>query len=111
MNYLAVGLKAGQRWSYRPPAGHAVLWTAIGIGSVLVPDKLQQGELVAFRPSSDAIEFEAQSDAEFVLGSAVPHDYDLVLGSHSVHTSTQALREAEARISTIQTNLIQQGRL
>jgi redox-sensitive bicupin YhaK (pirin superfamily) len=111
LNYLAVHLKAGERWSYRPPAGHTVLWTAIGMGSVLVPDKLQKGELVAFRPSSDAIEFEAESDAEFVLGSAVPHDYDLVLGSHSVHTSTQALREAETRISTIQTNLIQQGRL
>ena len=111
MNYLAVRLKAGERWSYRPPTGHTVLWTAIGIGSVLVPDKLQQGELVAFRPSSDAIEFEAQSYAEFVLGSAVPHDYDLILGSHSVHTSSQALREAEARISTIQTNLIHQGRL
>ena len=27
------------------------------------------------------LEFKAQSDAEFVLGSAVPHDYDLVLGS------------------------------
>ena len=58
-----------------------------------------------------AIEFEAESDAEFVLGSAVPHDYDLVLGSHSVHTSVEALREAETRISEIQTRLIQQGRL
>jgi redox-sensitive bicupin YhaK (pirin superfamily) len=111
MNYLAVRLKAGERWSYQPPAEHTVLWTAVGMGSVLVPDELQQGELVAFRPSSAAIEFEAQSDAEFVLGSAVPHDYDLVLGSHSVHTSTEALREAEARISAIQTRLIQQGRL
>ena len=36
---------------------------------------------------------------------------DVVLGSHSVYTSTQALREAEARISAIQTRLIQQGRL
>jgi redox-sensitive bicupin YhaK (pirin superfamily) len=111
MNYLAVRLKAGERWSYQPPAGHTVLWTAVGMGSVLVPDELQQGELVAFTPSSAAIEFEAQSDAEFVLGSAVPHDYDLVLGSHSVHTSTEALRKAEARISEIQTRLIQQGRL
>jgi redox-sensitive bicupin YhaK (pirin superfamily) len=111
MNYLAVRLKAGERWSYQPPAGHTVLWIAVGMGSVLVPDELQQGELVAFRPSSAAMEFEAQSDAEFVLGSAVPHDYDLVLGSHSVHTSTEALREAEARISAIQTCLIQQGRL
>jgi redox-sensitive bicupin YhaK (pirin superfamily) len=111
MNYLAVRLKAGERWSYQPPAGHTVLWTAVGRGSVLVPDELQQGELIAFRPSTVAIEFEAQSDAEFVLGSAVPHHYDLVLGSHSVHTSTQALREAEARIGTIETSLIQQGRL
>jgi redox-sensitive bicupin YhaK (pirin superfamily) len=111
MNYLAVRLNAGERWRYQPPAGHTVLWTAVGRGSILVPDELQQGELVAFRPSSTAIEFEAQSDAEFVLGSAVPHDYDLVLGSHSVHTSTEALRQAEARISAIRTRLIQQGRL
>jgi redox-sensitive bicupin YhaK (pirin superfamily) len=111
MNYLAVRLKAGERWSCQPPAEHTVLWAAVGSGSVLVPDELQQGELVAFRPSNAALEFEAQSDAEFVLGSAVPHDYDLVLGSHSVHTSIRALREAEARISTIQTQLIEQGRL
>jgi hypothetical protein len=88
-----------------------VLWTAVGGGSVLVPDELHEGELVAFRPSNAAIEFEAQSDAEFVLGSAIPHNYDLVLGSHSVHTSVEALREAEARISAIQTRLITQGRL
>jgi redox-sensitive bicupin YhaK (pirin superfamily) len=111
MNYLAVHLKAGERWSYQPPAEHTVLWTAVGMGSVLVPDELQQGELMAFTPSNASIEFEAQSDAEFVLGSAVPHGYDLVLGSHSVHTSSQALREAEARISEIQTRLIQHDRL
>ena len=111
MNYLAVRLKAGERWSYQPPSGHTVLWTAVGMGSVLVPDEIHHGELVAFRPSGAAIEFEAQSDAEFVLGSAVPHDYDLVLGSHSVHTSAQALHQAEARISTIRTRLIEQGRL
>jgi hypothetical protein len=111
MNYLAVLLKAGERWTYQPPVEHTVLWTAVGGGSVLVPDELHEGELVAFRPSNAAIEFEAQSDAEFVLGSAIPHNYDLVLGSHSVHTSVEALREAEARISAIQTRLITQGRL
>ncbi len=111
MNYLAVHLKAGQRWSYRPPAGHTVLWTAVGKGSILVPDELQQGELVAFTSSGAALEFEAQSDAEFVLGSAVPHNYELVLGSHSVHTSVEALREAETRILEIQTLLVGQGRL
>ena len=57
------------------------------------------------------LEFEAQSDAEFVLGSAVPHNYDLVLGSHSVHTSVEALRGAETRISEIHRRLIEHGRL
>jgi redox-sensitive bicupin YhaK (pirin superfamily) len=110
MNYLAVHLKAGERWSYQPPAGHTVLWTAVGRGSILVPDELQQGELAAFTSSSAAVEFEAQSDAEFVLGSAVPHKYHLVLGSHSVHTSVEALREAETRIAALRTSLIQEGR-
>jgi redox-sensitive bicupin YhaK (pirin superfamily) len=111
MNYLAVRLKAGERWRYQPPAGHTVFWTAVGKGSILVPDELQQGELAAFTRSSAVLEFEAQSDAEFVLGSAVPHNYDLVLGSHSVHTSVEALREAETRISDIRTRLVGQGRL
>jgi redox-sensitive bicupin YhaK (pirin superfamily) len=71
MNYLAVRFKAGQRWTYQPPTEHTVIWTAVGMGSVLVPDELPQGELVAFSPSSAAIEFEAQFDAEFVLGPAV----------------------------------------
>jgi ribosomal protein L31 len=81
------------------------------MGSVLVPGELQQGELVAFTPSNAEMEFEAQSDAEFVVGSAVPHDYDLILASHSVHTSSDALRKAETRISEIQTRLAQEGRL
>jgi redox-sensitive bicupin YhaK (pirin superfamily) len=111
MNYFAVRLKAGERWSYKPPTGHTVLWTAVGTGSILVPDEVQQGELVAFTSSSAVLDFEAQSDAEFILGSAVPHNYDLVLGSHSVHTNAEALREAETRISEIHTRLILQGRL
>ena len=111
MNYLAVRLRAGERWSYQPPAEHTVLWTAIGMGSVLVPDELQQGELVAFRPSGGTLRFEAKSDAEFMVGSAVSHDHELVLGTHSVHTSATALREAEARISAIGTRLFQQGRI
>jgi hypothetical protein len=82
------------------------------MGSVLIPDdELQRGELVAFNPSNAAIEFNAKTAAEFVVGSAVPHDYDLVLGSHSVHTTAKALWEAEARIATIQARLVQQGRL
>jgi redox-sensitive bicupin YhaK (pirin superfamily) len=111
INYLAVGLEAGKRWRYEPPTGHTVLWTAVASGTVSVPDELRQGDLAAFEPSSEAVEFEARTDAEFVLGSAVPHKYDLVLGSHSVHTTPAALRDAQAHISGIRTRLVQEGRL
>jgi len=111
INYLAVRLKQGERWRYQPPAGHTVLWVAVGSGAVAVPDELRHGDLAAFEPSNDAIEFEAQSDAEFVVGSAIRHDHDLVLGYYSVHTSATALREGEARISAIRARLVQEGRL
>jgi site-specific recombinase XerC len=37
----------------------------VGSGAVTVPDELQHGDLAAFEPSDEAIEFEAQSNAEF----------------------------------------------
>jgi redox-sensitive bicupin YhaK (pirin superfamily) len=111
INYLAVRLKAGDRWRYEPPAGHSVLWVALSEGVVSVPDELHEGDLAAFEPSNDGIEFEAQSDTEFVLGSATPHEHDLVLGYHSVHTSADALRDGEAQISAIRARLVQEGRL
>jgi hypothetical protein len=82
-----VRLKAGERWRYEPPAGHTVLWVAIASGVLSVPDGLRHGDLAAFEPSSEEVEFEALTDAEFVLGSAAPHEHDLVLGHYSVHTS------------------------
>src|SRR5712671_2986369 len=111
INYLAVRLKAGERWRYEPPTDHTVLWTAVASGTASVPDELRHGDLAAFEPSSEAVEFEARTDAEFVLGSAVPHKYDLVLGSHSVHTTPSALRDAQACLSAIRTRLVREGRL
>src|SRR6266853_1981453 len=111
INYLAVRLKAGERWRYQPPAGHTVLWAAIASGVLSAPDKLRHGELAAFEPSNEAVEFVALADTEFVLGSAAPHAHDLVLGYYSVHTSPEALRNGEAHISAIRTRLVQEGRL
>jgi redox-sensitive bicupin YhaK (pirin superfamily) len=111
INYLAVQLMAGQRWRYEPPAGHSVLWTAIASGAVSVPDRLDYGVLATFAPSSQAVEFEALTDSEFVVGSAAPHDHDLVLGYYSVHSTPAALQEGEAHISKIRTQLVKQGRL
>jgi redox-sensitive bicupin YhaK (pirin superfamily) len=111
INYLAVRLRAGESWRYEPPTSHTVLWAAIASGTVSVPDELGPGDLAAFEPSSKAVEFEARTDTEFVLGSAVPHKHDLILGSHSVHTTSAALRDAQAHISAIRTRLVQEGRL
>jgi redox-sensitive bicupin YhaK (pirin superfamily) len=111
INYLAVRLKAGELWRYEPPTGHTVLWAAVASGTVSVPDELRQGNLAAFEPSSEAVEFEARTDTEFVLGSAFPHKYDLVVGSHSVHTTPTALRDAKEHLSALRTRLVQEGRL
>jgi redox-sensitive bicupin YhaK (pirin superfamily) len=111
INYLAVRLKAGERWRYEPPAGHIVLWTAISLGVVSVPEELRHGDLVAFESSSEPVEFEALTDAEFVLGSAAPHKHELVLGYYSVHTTPDALRIGEAHIAATGRRLVQDGRL
>ena len=111
INYLAVRLKAGERWRYEPPAGHTVLWVAIASGVLSTPDDLRHGDLAAFEPSSQAVEFEALTDAEFVLGSAAPHEHDLVSGYNSVHTSPAALRDGEAYIASIKERLVHKGRV
>ncbi|HWZ92420.1 MAG TPA: pirin family protein [Polyangiaceae bacterium] len=111
INYLALRLEAGERWRYEPPEGHTVLWTAIASGRVSVPDELRQGDLAAFERSNEAVEFEALTDTEFVLGSAAPHEHDLVLGYYSVHTSPSALRDGERQIAVIGTRLARERRL
>src|SRR3979411_477021 len=63
INYLALHLKAGERWRYEPPAGHTVLWVAVASGAVSVPDELLRGDLAAFEPSTEAVEFEVRTDA------------------------------------------------
>ena len=111
MSYLAIRLKAGERWRYESPAGHTVLWVAVASGALAAPDELRRGDLAAFERSSEAVEFEALTDAEFVLGSAAPHEHDLVTGYYSVHTSPSALRDGEAHISSIKERLVREGRL
>jgi redox-sensitive bicupin YhaK (pirin superfamily) len=111
INYLVVRLRAGERWRYQPPAGHTVAWAAVSVGDLKVPEATRAGEMVVFEESEDAIHFLAETDVEFVLGSAVRHKHDLVLGYYSVHTSPAALREGEARIAQIGRALRVAGRL
>jgi redox-sensitive bicupin YhaK (pirin superfamily) len=111
MNYLDVRLKAGQRWRYEPPHSHTVAWIAVHQGAVATPARVVQGEVAVFEESNGTIEFEPRSDAAFILGSAVKHPHDLVLGNYSVHTHADALEKGEAKIAEIGRQLKAEGRL
>lgn len=114
MTYLQVTLKAGERWQYASPPEHTVAWLAVSTGTLHSDGgAVQPGELVVFDPGSGPIELQASivSDVVFVLGSAIPHPHDLVVGRHSVHTSPDALRAGEVEIAAISARLHASGAL
>jgi redox-sensitive bicupin YhaK (pirin superfamily) len=101
INYLDVQLQAGERWSYRPPAGHDVMWLAVSQGELCVGESVSAGELVVFEKAGADLSIQAQSAARFVLGSAAKHPHALVTGRYSVHTSSAGLRDGEREIRRI----------
>jgi redox-sensitive bicupin YhaK (pirin superfamily) len=110
LNYLVVSLKAGERWSYHPPQGHTVAWVAVQDGALQTASRVARGQLAIFEPSEASIDFVAEGETKFVLGSAARHPHDLVLGSYSVHTSAQALHQGEAEIRHIGRQLRAEGK-
>ncbi len=110
INYLDVALKKGKKWRYEPPANHTVAWIAVHQGRLATPEIVDRGELAVFEESNSALELEALEDTGFILGSAVKHPHDLVLGMYSVHTNTRALARGEARIGEIGKRLQAEGR-
>jgi redox-sensitive bicupin YhaK (pirin superfamily) len=111
INYLAVRLKAGESWRYQRPANHSVAWVALSKGGLTMPERIDAGELAIFETADTPIDFRADGDTEFVLGSAVAHRHDLVLGNYSVHTSNASLVAGERRIDEIRMRLQMEGRL
>ena len=107
INYLSVTLKPGERWTYEPPGRHTVAWVAIAEGALGASEQLSKGELVIFEASEIPITFEAVegTGATFVLGSAVPHPYELHLGAYSVHTSADALAAGERNLRELKKRL------
>jgi len=110
MTYLAVTLKAGERWSYLPAKGHTVAWAAVLDGALRTTSRIAGGEIAIFEPSEDPIDFVAEADTRFVIGSAASHPYELALGNYSVHTSAQALRRGETEIRRIGQQLRAEGK-
>ena len=104
LNYLLVTLKAGESWTYVPPAGHEIAWLALSHGTL---NGVETGEMAVFKPGLQPVELTAGPDgpATFVLASAVPHPHDLVTGYYSVHTSPEALAIGEAGIERLRAKL------
>ena len=111
INYLDVQLEAGETWTYLPPRGHEVAWLAVSAGKLHSSETLFVGELAVFEESNRAITIRAEQASRFVLGSAVKHPHDLVLGYYSVHTSRAALDAGEAEIRRIGSQLKSAGRI
>jgi hypothetical protein len=61
--------------------------------------------------TENAADFHAETDTEFVLGSAASHPYELALGFYSVHTSPASLQAGERRLAEIKVRLQKEGRL
>jgi redox-sensitive bicupin YhaK (pirin superfamily) len=110
MNYLVVTLKAGERWSYQPAEGHEVAWVAVHAGVLRTPTPIPGREIAIFEPSEASIDFLAEGDTVFVLGSAPAHRHQLALGSYSVHTHPKALRQGEEEIRRIGARLLAEGK-
>ena len=111
MTYLHVNLKPGEPWRFEPPQGHRVAWVAVADGALHRPARVHAGELAVFEESEHAIDFVAEGDSRFVLGSAAPHPHELVLGNYSVPTSDAALRRGEEEIRRIGRTLRDNGTL
>jgi redox-sensitive bicupin YhaK (pirin superfamily) len=111
INYLDVELAAGELWTYQPPSDHEVAWLAVSQGSLRAVEPIGAGELAVFEESDAAIVIQAETASRFVLGSAVKHPHELVLGRYSVHTTRAALAAGESEIQRIGSQLAAAGLL
>jgi len=101
VSLLWVELAAGEVWDYQPPSAHRVAWCFAQSGVVQVSGEQLARELAIFEEGEGALRFRANAPCGFLLGSAGKHAHDLVLGTHSVHTSAQALQAGVHRIGEI----------
>ena len=100
-NYFVVQLDAGATWRYTPPAPHTVAFAVGFSGAPRVNGTTLQHSL-AVLGREGAIDISApHGPAQVLVGTAVKHDWDLVLGTSSVHTSHEALAQGLQTIRAI----------
>jgi len=98
---LLTRLRAGETWRFEPEPGQTVAWVSAAHGTVRASAPIAAGEMVVFDEGHDAIDFHADSDTFFVLGSACKHPHELFLGYYSVHTNAKALEKGENGIREV----------
>ena len=108
---LHVRLRGGERWQLRPPKGHGVGWLHVSQGALQFAGHLLENELAVLNDSEAVIDVVAAGDTEFIVGTAVRHPHDLVLGRYSVHTSHAALQRGEQEIAQLGEQLRARGRV
>jgi redox-sensitive bicupin YhaK (pirin superfamily) len=103
--YLDVSLQTGEIWQYTPPAGATVAWAFVYRGTARVSAETVSDELVIFAEGESRIVMQALAPTRFLFGCAQKHQHALVLGSHSVHSSEEALRQGVAHIREVAAEL------
>ncbi|MFC0397385.1 pirin family protein [Paraburkholderia rhizosphaerae] len=112
MTYLHVELNAGEHWRYDPPSGHDVLWIAVYSGSLdAAGERVEAGEMIVFNESERGVDFIADDNCGFMLGSAQRSPFDVVEGYFSVHTNAAALQFGELEIARVGAQMRSEGRL
>jgi len=115
IDVLHVRLSPGQRWSHVPRPEQEVAWAHVSHGEVRIDDVTVGEELAVFDAAvaKRPLQFEASSGkaAEFILGLAPRHPFDLVMGRYSVHTTPDALELGQHEIARIGEHLRSQRRI
>ncbi len=111
VDYLDVALGPGESFTHQPPRGHRTAWAFIYHGRVRIGDETAADELLVFDTSEAPVTFQAEGDARVLLGTAVPHDHPLLLGSYSVHTNPASLARGIQRIRDVGLTLRRRGRM
>ncbi len=111
INYFDLSLTQGEDWSYQPPDDHQIAWLFVYQGKIQASGEPLTDELVIFDETDGMLVLKAITDARILIGTAVKHNYPLVLGSSSVHTNPTSLEKGMIRIREIGTQLHAQGRI
>lgn len=111
MNYFVVSLDAQSTWTYTLPAHHNVAFAVGFNGAPVVNGAPLKDQLAVLEGHGDVVLSAGTTRAQVLVGSAVKHAHQLILGSSSVHTSSDALKAGIQTIRTIGETLRASGRL